>query len=88
MLVFIRILHSPLFIEISSSKFRAFKTKDKTFVFEKKVFKIEIRKERINHAESLTIHSKNSIPTYQHVQAVIDIHTRQNCHPKNGGLKV
>jgi hypothetical protein len=32
-LVFIRVLQSSLLIEISSWKFRAFKTKDKTFVF-------------------------------------------------------
>jgi hypothetical protein len=34
-LIFIGVLHSPLLIEISSLKSIAFKTKDKTSVFEK-----------------------------------------------------
>jgi hypothetical protein len=33
--IFIRVFHSPLLIEILSLKFRVFKTKDKTFIFEK-----------------------------------------------------
>jgi hypothetical protein len=34
--VFIGVLHSPLLIEISSSKFKALKTKGKMSIFEKK----------------------------------------------------